>query len=80
MGRYPTRRVVILNLTDHQPDAVFMSVDLAAKYFNTYISKVYRQITLFPHLPLFGYLWRFAEDWEKENNELLPPNDRVELK
>jgi len=66
------RRVVILNLTTYEPEAVFTSAHVAAQYFNTSTTRIFNQCTYKPNLPLFGYLFRYADSWEEENGELLP--------
>ena len=81
MGR-PSKRIVILNLTDHEPEAVFLNAEIASYYFDTKPASIRRQLQVDKRLPWLGYVWMWADTWEDENNEPLPGGEhkfKIEL-
>jgi len=74
------RRIVMIDPTTLEPDTVFLKMNYLTIYFNSYTSIFRRHIDKNSNKLLFGWLFRWADDYEIENNVLLPPNDRMELK
>ena len=74
------RRVVILNEKTLEPEIVFASYSLASIHFNTYHGKVYKMCVNAQSNNNWGYIFMWADEWEKENGEFLPgDSSRIEL-